>query len=1094
MSRMICHCNALIFLVAVLAFSGCGGDGTPSNPDSGQPDPTEVKLTLSPANARLRPSDTIEIKLELSPVKGKNPVDLYVFYEEEGRRGFFSEAGDDLFEPTPRPLARAVAPDRPSTLVVYAGAASALPAGRPVGYQALAMLAGAAFDPARAACAPAVAHLTVVADAANPADAAQVTHIGTLKEKSASPLRLELAQGALWHMEGDLAAVDIAPGANPQDADAVAMAFLERYSELLRVPAAHRAMRMIGRRQKLSDVLMFRQTIDEIPVYGSALQLVLRSGAGGKRLWQVNGRYLPDPGRYSLTGDLGPEEIRAAVARRLNIQPSALRLIAPLRQWVVDPALFAPACPSCPSVPHAPRLAWRVLYLEPGSGGAADEFWDAARGELILERARAFERDYRIYDANGEGPESCFIGNVHCDAEYDEGGVCRYEVGCPAFSDCCSNLCAWGHWRCASPDTEEQAAFEYTNDIYNFLHDVFGRDSYDGHDGILRMYLHAGSSWVNAMSRDCGAYQVHIFGDDVASLNVMAHEVGHSYHGSEADYDYQDEPGAVAEHIADAIGHFVGFWTGKDPNWIIGDGSAVGNRDMSNPPADEYATGDPYPDHYRDYLNTRGASAPSRSNDRGGVHRNHMILSKALYLFTDGGSFEGFDIRGIGEEKARRLYQRAIDNYLADNANFSWFVRAVNSACQGSVGRDGFSANDCCQVQNAFAAVGIGDPDRDCDGTLDAADTDDDGDGVRDLRDNCPQAVNPDQANADGDGHGDLCDIDADNDGLPNEADNCALVENPGQTDRNADGQGDACDDSDGDGVMDDSDNCPTTRNRDQANLDRDSEGNACDDDDDNDGLADREDNCPLFYNAAQDDSDGDGHGDPCDNCSTTANHDQADLDEDHRGDACDDDMDDDGVANEDDNCPREAHEEMEFALCPPNTSCRYGCPSTPLLPGFGLRLQAEALLGADPTVLQPLARFSLEPCNVLDCGDGRLLAPGAGMSVALTMQLAAAQVPPMEQPMVVHAVIFDQSGRALGKRDALFYTNQGGKPEQKQLQLGFAPAPSYAWGREAGAGHPARPAYQMALSIEVGSQQNAELLRDYGLIVQSSVTAATIP
>ena len=63
--------------------------------------------------------------------------------------------------------------------------------------------------------------------------------------------------------------------------------------------------------------------------------------------------------------------------------------------------------------------------------------------------------------------------------------------------------------------------------------------------------------------------------------------------------------------------------------------------------------------------------------------------------------------------------------------------------------------------------------------------------------------------------------------------------------------------------------------------TDNDGEGDACDIDDDNDGVPDAEDNCPL-----------------------TANADQADADNDGIGDVCDNDADNDGVPNGTDLCP----------------------------------------------------------------------------------------------------------------------------------------------------------------------------------------------
>lgn len=84
--------------------------------------------------------------------------------------------------------------------------------------------------------------------------------------------------------------------------------------------------------------------------------------------------------------------------------------------------------------------------------------------------------------------------------------------------------------------------------------------------------------------------------------------------------------------------------------------------------------------------------------------------------------------------------------------------------------------------------------------------------------------------------------------------------------DTDNDGVKDNCDDDDdNDGLLDTEDNCPLIANNDQADNDNDGFGDVCDDDDDNDGVLDGVDNCPMTYNPLQEDRDNDGLGDVCD-------------------------------------------------------------------------------------------------------------------------------------------------------------------------------------------------------------------------------------
>ncbi len=186
------------------------------------------------------------------------------------------------------------------------------------------------------------------------------------------------------------------------------------------------------------------------------------------------------------------------------------------------------------------------------------------------------------------------------------------------------------------------------------------------------------------------------------------------------------------------------------------------------------------------------------------------------------------------------------------------------------------------------------------------ADIDDD--GHSDDEDNCPAVANPGQENSDPDGQGNACDDDDDNDGVLDGIDNCASVGNGDQHNYdlghlNGDVLGDACDDDDdGDGRTDATDNCdpesamPSTLDwSSSSGTDFDNDGckdadpGAEDLDDDGDSVLEPpngSDNCLLKPNPGQ------------------ANSDQGLPDADLLGDECDGDDDNDGVADAADACP----------------------------------------------------------------------------------------------------------------------------------------------------------------------------------------------
>lgn len=165
---------------------------------------------------------------------------------------------------------------------------------------------------------------------------------------------------------------------------------------------------------------------------------------------------------------------------------------------------------------------------------------------------------------------------------------------------------------------------------------------------------------------------------------------------------------------------------------------------------------------------------------------------------------------------------------------------------------------------------------------------DSDGDGVRDVDDRCPGAVEDMDGYLDDDG---CPEVDNDADGLPDGSDQCP--DDPEDMDGKDDGDGCPDLDNDGDGIQDGYDSCP----EEAEDMDGDRDDDGCPDHDrDRDGIDDDADQCP------EDPEDTDGFADE-DGCP------EADFD----GDGLPDDEDEcpaqpedlDGVQDED-GCPEE--------------------------------------------------------------------------------------------------------------------------------------------------------------------------------------------
>ena len=93
------------------------------------------------------------------------------------------------------------------------------------------------------------------------------------------------------------------------------------------------------------------------------------------------------------------------------------------------------------------------------------------------------------------------------------------------------------------------------------------------------------------------------------------------------------------------------------------------------------------------------------TDDNGGVHYNSGVNNKAAYLMTDGGTFNGQTVTGIGISQVADVYYQAQTAYL--NQSSGWLVldTALRDSCDDLVGTGGITAASCATVAGALDAV-----------------------------------------------------------------------------------------------------------------------------------------------------------------------------------------------------------------------------------------------------------------------------------------------------------------------------------------------------------------------------------------------------
>ncbi len=260
-------------------------------------------------------------------------------------------------------------------------------------------------------------------------------------------------------------------------------------------------------------------------------------------------------------------------------------------------------------------------------------------------------RDRRIYDLNG----STSLPGTQC---YNESG----SVGGTPSSDCTN-------------------AYSFTGDTYDYFFSSFSRDSFDNYGAAMRTSVRYGTQ-ANAF---WNGFQT-VFGPGFATKDVVSHEWTHAVTQHSADLVYSYQSGALNESISDIFGVMV-----DRDDWLMGEDTPIGAiRSLQDPTL------------YGDPGKVSDSQFYCGHNDNGGVHTNSGVPSHAAYLMSDGGSYNGHTISGIGRSRTEQIFYRALTVYFSSSTGFNQAYTGLRAACADLYGN---SSTYCTNVTNALQAV-----------------------------------------------------------------------------------------------------------------------------------------------------------------------------------------------------------------------------------------------------------------------------------------------------------------------------------------------------------------------------------------------------
>ncbi len=226
----------------------------------------------------------------------------------------------------------------------------------------------------------------------------------------------------------------------------------------------------------------------------------------------------------------------------------------------------------------------------------------------------------------------------------------------------------------------QQQQVHTTEEVYYLFKNTFGRMSYDNLDGDLLLVDQA--SFLDCPNASWNGYTTN-FCSATSSDDVVGHEWAHAYTEYTSNLLYAWQAGAINEAYSDIWGETLDILNSSPEEnesrtacesgdrWLIGEEAAALDgaiRDMWNPAC------------YGKPGKVSDTTYHCSPQDFGGVHINSGVVAHAYALLVDGGTYNGYDITGIGLDKAAHIFWQAQAYYLGRTSDFAVLANALTAA------------------------------------------------------------------------------------------------------------------------------------------------------------------------------------------------------------------------------------------------------------------------------------------------------------------------------------------------------------------------------------------------------------------------------